>query len=99
MTSTIRNFVSRTSYGMAVVCCLFIFVFPAKAETIIDEWPKVEIPPTPELKKVTVDPKTTVLLVMGFVRDSCNAQRRPRCAATSPAVANFWPVRVHVACS
>jgi nicotinamidase-related amidase len=49
----------------------------------------VKVPPPPELKRVTIDPKSTALLVMGFVRDSCNVQRRPRCAATIPAVAKL----------
>src|SRR5208282_5659879 len=52
----------------------------------IDEWGNVKVPPPPELQRVTIDPKTTALLVMGFVRDSCNVQRRPRCAATIPQV-------------
>ena len=56
------------------------------ANDVIDTWANVQVPPPPDLKNVTVDPKTTVLLIMGFVRDSCNAQRRPRCAATIPAV-------------
>jgi nicotinamidase-related amidase len=46
----------------------------------------VQVPPPPELKKVTIDPKSTALLVMGFVRDSCNVERRPRCVATIPHV-------------
>ena len=71
----------------AVLACL---LGPsARAQTVIDEWAIVKVPPPPELKKVTVDPKTTALLVMGFVRDSCNVQRRPRCAATIPAVAKL----------
>lgn len=89
MTPTIEYFASRISRVAAVACCLAISVCAARAETIVDEWPKVEIPPAPELKKVTVDPKTTVLLVMGFVRDSCNVTRRPRCAATIPTVAKL----------
>jgi nicotinamidase-related amidase len=58
----------------------------AIAEDIIDDWADVQVPPPPELKKVKVDPTTTALLVMGFVVDSCNVQRRPRCAATIPQV-------------
>ena len=58
----------------------------ANGQDIIDDWANVQVPPSPELKKVTVDPKTTALLVMGFVVDSCNSQRRPRCAATIPHV-------------
>jgi nicotinamidase-related amidase len=59
---------------------------PAVAQNIIDRWSEVRAPPPPEVKKVTIDPKSTALLVMGFVRDSCNQQRRPRCVATIPHV-------------
>jgi hypothetical protein len=52
----------------------------------VDEWTSVQVPPPPELKRVAINPKTTALLSMGFVRDSCNAQRPPRCAATIPDV-------------
>ena len=59
---------------------------PAAAQNIIDQWSEVRVPPPPELKKVTIDPKSTALLVMGFVRGSCNVERRPRCVATIPHV-------------
>lgn len=59
---------------------------PAIAQSIIDEWSKVQVPPPPELKPVTIDPKSTALMVMGFVRDSCSLERRPRCVATIPHV-------------
>jgi hypothetical protein len=58
----------------------------AIAEDIIDDWANVQVPPPPEVKKVTVDPTTAALLVMGFVVESCNIQRRPRGAATIPQV-------------
>jgi nicotinamidase-related amidase len=59
---------------------------PAVAQqTIIDEWPDIKAPPAPALKEVTVDPKTTALLLADFVKQTCNAQRRPRCLATLPA--------------
>src|SRR5229473_4997126 len=52
---------------------------PAVAEqAIIDEWPSIKTPPAPALKEVTVDPKTTALLMLDFVKQTCNAQRRPR---------------------
>jgi nicotinamidase-related amidase len=53
-----------------------------QARTIIDEWASVQAPPPPELKPVTVAPKTTALLVLDLVRQGCNAQRRPRCLPT-----------------
>jgi nicotinamidase-related amidase len=59
---------------------------PAVAQqTIIDEWPSIKTPPAPALKEVTVDPKTTALLLLDFVKQACNAQVRPRCLATLPA--------------
>jgi nicotinamidase-related amidase len=54
------------------------------ATTIIDEWPNVKAPPAPALKPVTVDPKTTALLMLDFVPPTCGA--RPRCMASLPAV-------------
>ena len=54
------------------------------AATIIDEWPSVKAPPAPALKPVTVDPKTTALLMLDFVPPTCGA--RPRCMASLPAM-------------
>jgi len=56
------------------------------AASIIDEWASVKAPPAPELKPVTVDPKTTALLMVDFVKPSCNPERGRRCIATLPAV-------------
>ena len=53
------------------------------AQTIVDEWPNVKAPPAPALKPVTVDPKTTALLMLDFVAPNCNP--RPRCLASVPA--------------
>jgi nicotinamidase-related amidase len=58
----------------------------ANAATIIDEWSSVEAPPPPALKAVTVDPRTTALLMLDFNRQTCNMQRRPRCVASIPKV-------------
>jgi nicotinamidase-related amidase len=70
----------------ALACLIGFFAGPAFGQNIIDQWSQVQVPPPPELKKVTIEPKSTALLVMGFVRDSCNAERRPRCVATIPHV-------------
>jgi nicotinamidase-related amidase len=56
------------------------------AETIIDEWSSVKPPPPPELKSVTLDPKTTAILVIDLIKQTCNEQRRPRCVASIPKV-------------
>jgi len=56
------------------------------ATTIIDDWAGVKAPPAPVLKEVTVDPKTTALLVLDMIKPICNEQRYPRCLNTVPAV-------------
>jgi len=59
----------------------------ASAQTIVDEWAHVKAPPPPELKPVTIDPKTTALLMLDFMNQNCG--RRPRCLASVPAVKDF----------
>jgi nicotinamidase-related amidase len=58
---------------------------PANANDITQEWSSVKPPPVPELKPATIEPKTTALLVLDFMKGNCGT--RPRCAATVP-VAN-----------
>ena len=56
----------------------------ASAQTIVDEWASVKAPPAPELKAVSIDPKTSALLMLDFVAPNCT--QRPRCMASVPAV-------------
>jgi nicotinamidase-related amidase len=56
------------------------------AQTIIDEWAAVKAPPAPELKVVTVDNKTALLL-LDFGKQNCG--QRPRCVASIPNVHKF----------
>jgi nicotinamidase-related amidase len=56
----------------------------AQAADIVDEWASVKTPPPPALKPVTVDPKTTALLMLDFMNQNCG--KRPRCLATVPAM-------------
>ncbi len=58
----------------------------AQSKTIIDDWAAVQAPKPPELKPVTLDPKTTALLVLDFVKQTCNTERRPRCLDSVPKV-------------
>jgi nicotinamidase-related amidase len=57
---------------------------PALAADIIAEWATVKAPPVPELKPVTLDGKTTALLILDMMKRGCSA--RPRCVATVPNV-------------
>jgi nicotinamidase-related amidase len=75
----------------SVSCCILVLALagfgapPALANDITKEWDSVKPPPVPEVKAATVDPKTTALLALDFMKTNCGV--RPRCAATIP-VAN-----------
>ncbi len=56
----------------------------AGAGDIIADWDTVKLPPKPELKSVTVDPKTTALLVLDLMKNNCG--QRPRCMPIVPTV-------------
>jgi nicotinamidase-related amidase len=58
----------------------------AQYKDVVDEWPSVQAPKPPELKPVTLEPTTTALLLLDFVKQTCNNERRPRCLATIPRV-------------
>jgi len=69
-----------------VAACLSAWAVPALAGDIVDEWDSVKLPPAPQLKEVTVDAKTTALLVLDIIKPVCNMERYPRCPATIPTV-------------
>jgi len=56
------------------------------AQTVVDVWDTVKTPPAPELKSVTLDPKSTALLLLDFNKQTCNAAQLPRCIASIPRV-------------
>ncbi len=76
----------RLMLPFAALAAVLVYASPSPAQTIIDEWSSVKAPPAPELKAVTLDPKTTALLVIDIIKQTCNAQRRPRCVASIPKV-------------
>jgi nicotinamidase-related amidase len=59
----------------------------AHAGDIVADWAGVKAPPPPPVNAVTVDPKTTALLMLDFLKQNCG--KRPRCVATVPAVAKL----------
>ncbi len=71
---------------LAVWGILLFVVSTSSAQTIINEWNAVKAPPPPALKPVALDPKTTALLVLDFVKQTCNDKTRPRCVASIPKV-------------
>ena len=71
---------------LAALAAALGYAVPSSAETIIDEWATVKAPSPPELKSVTLDPKTTAILVVDMLKQTCNEQRRPRCVAAIPKI-------------
>ena len=75
------NRLANTSCAAAIVAAV---AAPVLAGDITAEWANVTPPPAPELKQVTVDPKTTALLVLDFGKNNCGV--RPRCSTSDPAL-------------
>jgi nicotinamidase-related amidase len=76
----------RPLLSLVALAAVAMFAATASAQTIIDEWQSVKAPPAPALKAVTLDPKTTAILVMDFVKQTCNNEKRPRCVASIPKI-------------
>lgn len=70
----------------ALVLIIFLLSNFVDAQTVIEEWHNVKIPPAPEIKFVTVEANSTALLMLDFNKQTCNAERRPRCIASIPKV-------------
>jgi nicotinamidase-related amidase len=58
----------------------------AGAQTILDKWSSVAIPPPPTLEKAEVDVKTTALLILDMYPTSCKESERPSCVPTIPRI-------------
>lgn len=56
----------------------------ANDAVIIDEWTGIKVPPPPELKPVTLDAKTSALLILDIQNNSVAS--RPRCAVSVPKI-------------
>jgi nicotinamidase-related amidase len=76
-------------FGKSLCLALALAALFATRATAIDlstEWSGLQMPPPPELKAVTVDPKTTALLLFDFMGANCNQQARPRCLTVIPTL-------------
>lgn len=73
----------KRTLAAALAAAVCLAVSASHANNIVDEWASVKAP-TPQLKPVQVDPKTTALLMLDFMNQNCG--KRPRCVAGIPAV-------------
>jgi nicotinamidase-related amidase len=76
--------VSRICTALTLAATIALGVSSVRAGDIVAEWATVKAPPAPELKPVTVEGKTTALLILDLMKENCG--KRPRCQATVPAV-------------
>ena len=56
---------------LALVAAAIGLALPARAATVIDNWATVQAPAAPKLEDVTIDPKTTALLMLDFLKQNC----------------------------
>jgi nicotinamidase-related amidase len=80
----ITRTLSRRLAAAGMLAVFLLRTTPAPAADIIAEWATVKAPPVPELKPVTLDGKTTALLILDMMKTNC--PKRPRCSATVPTV-------------
>jgi nicotinamidase-related amidase len=66
--------------SLAVIGGTLALSLPAHAADIIDNWAQVQAPAAPKLEDVTVDPKTTALLMLDFLKQNCGPA--PACVAS-----------------
>jgi nicotinamidase-related amidase len=69
---------------LAAVTGVALDATAAQAADITTEWATVKAPPVPELKPVTLEGKTTALLILDMMKPNCAT--RPRCLATVPNI-------------
>jgi nicotinamidase-related amidase len=75
----------RTARSLLYSAAIAAFMAaPALAADVIKEWPNIKAPPAPEVKAVTLDGKTTALLILDVMKESC--ARRPRCTEMLPGL-------------
>ena len=83
----LMRFLRRALLAAAAFGALAAFDGTASAQTnLIDDWGKVTPPPAPTLKPASLDARTTALIVMDFVNQTCNEKSRPSCVASIPKV-------------
>lgn len=75
---------TKSSMLAGAALALLGAIAPVGAQTIVDEWAGVKMPPAPALKAAKVDPSKTALLLFDFTHQTCSQERRPRCAASVP---------------
>ena len=80
----IGNFVATVTLIALTALVAGLPLGAAGAQTIVDKWASVPQPAPPSLKPVTIDLKTTALLMLDFMSQNCG--KRPACLASLPTM-------------
>lgn len=78
---SVRSYLGAAAIVLAAAICA---APPARATDVIADWPTIQMPPAPTPKAVSVDPKSTALLLFDFMKTNCG--ERPRCVAAVPTL-------------
>jgi nicotinamidase-related amidase len=85
-----QRLTSLVAVAAPIVAAGIMTLPPAgRAQTVIEEWAGVRLPPAPALKPVTLVANETAILAMDFTTQTCTPQRRLRCANQVPQVAKL----------
>src|SRR6185437_6843438 len=76
---------TKLTAAVAALAMMALFCSPVAAQTVIEDWSSVKPDAAPALKPVAVEAKTTALIVMDLLKQSCN-EKRPRCVASIPKI-------------
>lgn len=75
----------RALFALGALCAaVFLTAGAGTSATIVDEWSAIATPTAPPLQAVNLDPSTTALLVLDWVKPLCT---KPSCLSAVPAVA------------
>jgi len=92
----IQRRISRTSIMLTMVILLpftFLLCHPSsdarEERTILEVWDSIKPPPPVELKVIKIEPAESAFLILDIEERTCNAERRPRCLHTLPAIKKF----------
>jgi nicotinamidase-related amidase len=81
-----KRFQASSRLVVAALAAAAAFSTTGRAADVIADWANIKIPPAPELKPVTLDGKTTALLILDMQAPSCTMAQRPRCVDSIPKV-------------
>ena len=72
------------AFGAALAAVVVVATPNVQGADIMAEWTNVKLPPPPEVRPVTLEGRTTALLIMDMMKEGCG--RRPRCLEMVPRI-------------